>query len=164
MEQAATNAEQEQAQQPSPQNSKDLDTIANQFVGDAAATLVGYLKEKVKRQNIINYNGANMAYTHGKDIAQKLRLGDVYHDIAPFPSRTEINVEAPPAKPSEAGLPIPKWAISTIASLLTGSALTGGGLALYNHYFGEVSGDVSEVNVNMPPGETSQGTVGLTVE
>jgi outer membrane biosynthesis protein TonB len=50
--------------------------------------------EKIKKINILNQNGANLAYVHGQDIAKKLGLEkDVRDNITPFPATVNIAVE-----------------------------------------------------------------------
>jgi hypothetical protein len=68
--------------------------------GDLLEWIVGqYLGQKIQAKNILNYNGANMAFNHARDIAQKLNL-DV-NRITPFPANsTSINVSMPDSPPT----------------------------------------------------------------
>ena len=50
-----------------------------------------YLGEKIKKLNILNQNGANLVYTHGRDIAHKLGFSeDELANITPFPAPTTV--------------------------------------------------------------------------
>lgn len=50
--------------------------------------------EQLKSKNILNYNGANLAYIHGRDVAQKLGVDE--ENIMPYPSRVTIMNEDKP--------------------------------------------------------------------
>lgn len=61
-----------------------------------------YLGEKIKRQNILNQNGANLVFLHAQDVASKLKLAeDLRQNITPYPSTTFVMNEQPPAQPEE---------------------------------------------------------------
>jgi hypothetical protein len=50
--------------------------------------------EKIKHQNILNQNGANMVYLHGQDIGRKLGLpSSVLDNVTPFPASTTVVVQ-----------------------------------------------------------------------
>lgn len=55
-----------------------------------------YLGAKIQKEHILNQNGANLVYNHGRDIAKKLGLDTA--GITPFPANTTINVEQTPAQ------------------------------------------------------------------
>jgi hypothetical protein len=53
-----------------------------------------YLGEKIKQTNILNQNGANLVYLHGKDIGRKLGLSENdLEGITPFPASTKIVID-----------------------------------------------------------------------
>lgn len=68
--------------------------MADQLLDDLVRNVLGaYLGEKIKGQNILNMNGANLAYTHAIDIAHKLGLPEDYiKNITPFPGSTTTNI------------------------------------------------------------------------
>lgn len=82
--------------------------------------VTNYLGAKIQASHIMNYNGANLAFNHGRDIAKKLGLDPA--QITPFPCPTNVSVSTesvqPPAKPSPAASPLLK---AGIAAALVGS-------------------------------------------
>lgn len=76
---------------------------------DSAAVLnwamAQWLSTVIQKQHILNYNGANLAYNHGRDIANKLGLEPA--SISPFPASTKISVQQPPPTPPSPPIPQP---------------------------------------------------------
>lgn len=105
-----------QAQPATPPQGADLlDWVVGQYLG-----------QKIQAKNILNYNGANMAYNHARDIAQKLNL-DV-DKITPFPANsTSINVSVPPTTESRTvtetttNTGMKPWQQAAVAALLVAS-------------------------------------------
>lgn len=79
-----------------------------------------YLSTKIQRQHIMNQNGANLVYNHGRNMAQKLGLTD--NGITPFPAPTNITVQHPQPASTPAN---PVW-----KQLAFGAAMLGAGAAL----------------------------------
>lgn len=48
-----------------------------------------YGRARIQQMDILNYNGANLAYNHARDIEKKLGLPSA---VTPFPSPTNISV------------------------------------------------------------------------
>lgn len=70
--------------------------------------------EQIKSKNILNQNGANLVYLHGRDMANKLGIESDY--VMPYPSRTEIAIEEPPKKQKS----ILPWILCTALACGTG--------------------------------------------
>ena len=59
-----------------------------------------YVRAKIQGIDIRNYNGANLAYTHAADMANKLGLTpDQKIGVTPFPSNNTVVISTPPAEP-----------------------------------------------------------------
>ena len=57
----------------------------------------GWAGEALKAKNILNQNGANLVYLHGKDVAHKLGLTeDEIAHIMPFPTKNVVSVSEQP--------------------------------------------------------------------
>lgn len=55
--------------------------------------IAAWFGEKLKALNIMNQNGANLVYTHGKDVGRKLGLPEEdLANIMPYPQKTEIHI------------------------------------------------------------------------
>jgi hypothetical protein len=69
--------------------------MSDQVLDDLVRGVIGkYLGEKIKRQNILNQNGANLVYLHGQDIGRKLGLPeDVLDNVTPFPAQQTVVVQ-----------------------------------------------------------------------
>jgi len=73
--------------------------MSDQLIDDL---IRAYLGEKIKRCNILNQNGANLVYLHGKDLGRKLGLPeDDLQGITPFPASTKIVIDDNETKASE---------------------------------------------------------------
>lgn len=145
-----------------------------------------YVGEKIKTCNILNYNGANLAYNHARDTAAKLGLDS--NGINPYPGTDKVVVVSnqetpvpPPPEPEVPPLPEKKKGLPTWASLLLGAGLTaagGGALALPAVLPGIAAWIVSQAGVTQPAPEQKpveekppvvvpehkQGDVGFTIE
>jgi hypothetical protein len=85
-----------------------------------------WIGERIKQANIINQNGANLAYIHGKDIGKKLGLSeDELQGITPFPASTKIYVNEDSESDEETKQP---WTRRILPLVLTGVAGLGVGL------------------------------------
>lgn len=79
--------------------------------------VTNYLASKIQAKNIMNYNGANLAFNHGRDMAKKLGLDPA--QITPFPCPTNVSVTNP-EKPA-----LPTW-----QKLALGAAMLGAGAGI----------------------------------
>lgn len=114
--------------------------------------VASYLGAKIQREHILNYNGANLAFQHAADMANKLKLTpDQARLVTPFPSPTSVTVSG-----SQGG--IGQW----LGPMLTGAALTLGGGAL--GYLASGDGEKPVAPPQQPALEASLGNVGFTVE
>jgi hypothetical protein len=114
-----------------------------------------YLSTKIQRAHIINQNGANLVYNHGRNMAQKLGLTD--NGITPFPAPTNITVQHPQPPPLPAN---PVW-----KQVAFGAAMLGAGAALGPVGSLAVGAIGNMLGVNQPTGaqppETAvDGTIG----
>lgn len=110
-----------------------------------------YLGSKVQAKHIMNYNGANMAFNHGRDIAKKLGLDPEL--ISPFPAKPTTNVQLQQT-------PTPLWKQVAIgASLLAGGA---GAATVASSFLSDKPQVVVPAPVDKQPSLDS--SVGFTVE
>jgi hypothetical protein len=99
---------------------------------DMLADIVkAYAAAKIQRLHILNQNGANMVYNHGRDIANKLGLGNPPQGeanqnlgITPFPNpSSQNNVSVSDSSTARRSSPL------ATAALVVSSLLGGAGLA-----------------------------------
>ena len=125
-----------------------------------------WARAKIQRIDIMNYNGANLAYTHGADMANRLGLSDTQRlGVTPFPASTSVRVDAPPAQPEPPVVPVPsaspapsRWT-PVLAGL--GGGLLGAGAMLAAEWIG---GPTSPPTQPDPATVVRPGEVGLKIE
>lgn len=122
--------------------------------------LAEYCAAKIQSIHLMNYNGANLAYNHAADVANKLGLQPEQKlGITPYPSNTNINIAGESAEQKRK--PLSPWVVAGL-SALGGGGLAGGALGLAMLLGGEDAPPPQE-----PPAavsEHSPGSVGLEVE
>lgn len=83
-----------------PLNSPQFDTLD--------AIVREYVRVKLQSIDIRNYNGANLAYTHAADMANKLGLDERQKiGITPFPAPTTVSIQQAPPTPEPPPTPAP---------------------------------------------------------
>lgn len=123
-----------------------------------------YLAAKIQSQHILNQNGANLVYNHGRDIAKKLGLDEKAITPFPSPSNTQINVEKPePEKPPEQPSTTSRMVDLLKSAGLAATIATGGAGAavLYQHLNAEPTPVVQPAEPAKQPAQASE--VGFTV-
>lgn len=132
------------------QMANTLDILAGNAFAQMSDLITMWAGEKIKQKNIMNQNGANLVYSHGRDIANKLGLSEEEkRAITPFPSVTKIsNTET---KDEEKGW----WskALPYIGTALLAGGTGAGALALTEKFMSDPI-PVKQVDPN----------VGLTIE
>lgn len=167
-------------QQPNP--------INPQAMGLATLDLIcrEYLGSVIQSRHIFNQNGANLVYTHGCDMANKLGLNDRQKmNITPFPSPTSIQITQPAQaeqsqqaeraaqtqqreeKAEQPETSRTKSALKTAAIVALGAALGATGLAAGPaaiSVINEVFQTNQSQNTTDPATPRGQGNVGFSVE
>lgn len=120
-----------------------------------------WARTEIQQKDIVNYNGANMAYNHAVDIANKLKLTDAQKlGVSPFPANSTTTVSTVQDSRS-----VGASLVSRFLPLILGAALGGGGVAL-----GLALQRAGEIAAPAPGGSQislparGPGDVGLTVE
>lgn len=122
-----------------------------------------YFASKIQSKHILNYNGANLAYTHAVDIANKLGLTDRQKAlITPFPSPVNLTVTnsevkdiEPPSSSSKTSIwDRIKWPllVGLIGSALVPSSIYGA----YKFFAGDENNTVIE--------QPEEGSVGYSFQ
>ena len=147
--------------------------MAESFDSVMVDSIRQWIGEKIKRENILNQNGANMTYVHGVDIARKVGLPDdmIRGKITPFPATQTVIVggekgekESNEVTPENIG----KDKRSSMAKKLLAStaiALVGGSLGVAAMAIANPSKDNNNPNsttIVMP--DNPNGSVGLRIE
>jgi len=166
------------APQPEPARmpeSTHLDTVAANILKDAMGLATAYLGEKAKRQNILNYAGANLAYIHAKNTARKVNMTESESNgLTPYPGSKTTNVSieesavsqepptttVPPAPPATAK-PWKRWLFNA-GLLALGFAVPWAPTAIKIGM--SILNPTAVVVPEPPPPNTSNPGVGLTVE
>lgn len=96
-----------------------------------------WARAKIQQIDIMNYNGAQMAYNHQADVANKLGLSEKQKlGVTPFPCPTNQTIVAAgeskkveePQEPPTAVEAVKTTLLQKLAPYLIGAALTGGPL------------------------------------
>jgi hypothetical protein len=111
---------------------QSADTVAADVIKTGMDFAVGLLGQSILKRNIHNYNGANLAYNHASDTANKLGMSDEQKQrLAPFPQipgNTTVNVNSNQPQPEKPSPPPAKGAKAL--PLLLAAALGAGGAGL----------------------------------
>lgn len=111
-----------------------MDNLIDKLIEAKVQIAKELARVKIQQQDIKNYAGANLAYNHAADTANKLGLSETQKlGISPFPGQTTINVsreaqaeEQPKPKSwlwSAAGLVLAVLASGGVGSAITAAAL-----------------------------------------
>lgn len=133
----------------------NLDQVMLQGIG-------GWFGEQLKAKNILNQNGANLVFVHGKDMARKVGLTEeeISH-IMPYPGKTVVLVgSSPQDEQQNEAVPPPQAAPPSTAQkigkyLIPLALAAGSGLAGY--YFSQTDTPIQQQIEH-------QGEVGFTVK
>lgn len=155
------------------------------------ADVVGeYFRSKIQTQDIRNYAGANMAFNHAADIANKLGLSNEQKaGVAPFPGRPNVTnlqvgdpqladriaelvsaIKQPTGEPAatqdqpavaERVSSAAKWIVPLIAGV-SGAGTLGAGLLVFQSLFGGTPGNSTPTNKGAETG--IDANVGLEIE
>lgn len=149
------------------------------------ALLREYGRAKIQKLDILNYNGANLAYNHAADTANKLGLSEQQKlGVTPFPSATNISISGATPKESTAPTSNPEpaktdsavksWVPATLGALGGAGGLAAAMLAaqymLPDHNEEPASPPAvtspNDLNQNQPPilDKNYDPSVGLEVE
>jgi hypothetical protein len=97
-----------------------------------------YLGEKIKRINIMNQNGANLAFLHGKSVGRNLGLSqEDLASITPFPAPTNITITSgadDSVKNTGSESPTRSRLLSWLAPLLIGIGGAGTGVVTMKYF------------------------------
>lgn len=154
----------------------ELSSMARDILNTKMDLYKKYLGEKIKSQNIMNYNGANTAYNHARNTAKGLGLDD--NGINPYPGKDKTLVISDTQAPMQTETPEkPKSLFSKLKPVLLGAALgagtLGGGAAAlpylanwivsYAHVQEQPKEPVPEVKPQ-PVEPHGNGDVGISIE
>jgi len=139
--------------------------MADQLLDDM---LRAYLGEKIKRDNILNQNGANLVFLHGKSVGRELGLSDEdLSQITPFPSTTKIFLGGDDDQsPTESGVKATLRRILPLIAYIalgTGLGVGGGGWAL-NQLATPAAEQVVEEPIVLPIVDELNPNLGFTVQ
>lgn len=124
------------------------------------------LSSKIQARHILNYNGANLAYTHALDMATKLGLSpEEKARITPFPAPS-YNIQLAPgadasaeSNASQASPSLAERATKWLAPAIVGASLLGGGQLLQGYLSQSPAAAPTP-----PPASDQSGNLGFTVE
>lgn len=94
------------------------------------AIMRAWAAAKIQKLHILNYNGANLAFNHAADVANKLGLSDAQKaGVTPFPCPVNISMEQAQLEPKPpVAMPAPKSSWLDALIVTAGAALVGGGI------------------------------------
>lgn len=88
-----------------------------------------YARNKIQQKEILNYAGANLAYTHAADMSNKLGLNDEQKlGVQPFPASHSIRIEQNTTTPEQSTTPTTPTPTKNKSKLLLAAGITAASL------------------------------------